>query len=847
MPIKCEGCGYDFASRNGVFRHLKETNAACLPPESYADFQRYILTKERKKVVLLYGYIILPGSDVRLKSGQDAAFQLLQTLEEDILHASNSKSDVAPQTTEPSKINRSYGTCSRSEDEEILRQDEETGAVTEVLATRLPVLMGSVEDWLSKVNALLRQKQLQIQVFGRLDMPLSKFNAEMDVTYRRMEYLLPVDFLVPENETDTMENFFNSLPSFSDSSYVGQNPQNQKYLNEDHSQLDYEAQSETQTPEPGIPRLEALNIEKKRPSRQTLDYLYALKKKMQRLATQVVLLDDEGHRVNSDKGNRQCHFKRQAFTKNSIDGKDDKLEVGSTVNETDVASCNAGKMNGNSRKGRLNGKSSVIPPNDSTNETQGLTKTKSKSSKKKVHALCRKRFHNFTPKAMAHDFFAYRRLDRLYQRATLRFPDALYDEVENEMNGSVEFNRTRPFFALCMTGDMFLHGQTSRVIGLLIAIARGEIDEEFIDCVFDEDYPHLVPTPEAPAFAMYASEALYTNMEGKCQLALSPRHCEAYPGGWNDLETRQKVDRWQAIMREEVAKFWLQQGVDTNDGCLVAEKKWTEEVLKPWAVKAREQLNSYRHWKKNLVSSASEEDRATENIHKLFPSLGSIDQTVPPLYEKVLKCLRDANASGLWPSTTPNRQLVMVSTPFGGEEGLSPTGSSIHSSLSAACIRAKCNSNDEARSSAYEFKEGEGGASGSFSVGAMPGDQGCSQPKGNELFPELMKAAFELEIALCPDREHSSTIAINRNAQFRPHTDSGAGVGQGTSLIVALGDFVGGELVVEGEKKDIRYNAIEFNGWTQRHWTMPFQGERYSLVWFTPKGCAGVHGIDLCA
>lgn len=50
----------------------------------------------------------------------------------------------------------------------------------------------------------------------------------------------------------------------------------------------------------------------------------------------------------------------------------------------------------------------------------------------------------------------------------------------------------------------------------------------------------------------------------------------------------------------------------------------------------------------------------------------------------------------------------------------------------------------------------------------MPGVQ-CEQPKGNLLFPELMKAAFELEIALCPNREPSSTIAVNRNAQFRPH------------------------------------------------------------------------------
>lgn len=82
-------------------------------------------------------------------------------------------------------------------------------------------------------------------------------------------------------------------------------------------------------------------------------------------------------------------------------------------------------------------------------------------------------------------------------------------------------------------------------------------------------------------------------------------------------------------------------------------------------------------------------------------------------------------------------------------------------------------------------------------------------------------------------------------AQFRPHTDNGAGAGQSNSLIVGLGNYAGGELMVEGVKKDIRYNPIEFDGWKERHWTLPFKGERFSLVWFTPKGCEGKRGIDL--
>ena len=81
---------------------------------------------------------------------------------------------------------------------------------------------------------------------------------------------------------------------------------------------------------------------------------------------------------------------------------------------------------------------------------------------------------------------------------------------------------------------------------------------------------------------------------------------------------------------------------------------------------------------------------------------------------------------------------------------------------------------------------------GSFSVGSMPPP--LRTPAANELFPELMAAAFQLEAAVMPDREGSSTIAVNRRAQFRPHYDSGGGAGQSTSLIVGLGDYQGGEV-----------------------------------------------------
>ena len=76
------------------------------------------------------------------------------------------------------------------------------------------------------------------------------------------------------------------------------------------------------------------------------------------------------------------------------------------------------------------------------------------------------------------------------------------------------------------------------------------------------------------------------------------------------------------------------------------------------------------------------------------------------------------------------------------------------------------------------------------------------------------------------------------------HVDSGRGAGQSRSLLVALGAHTGGQLVVEGCIKDVLYAPVEFDGWHERHWTLPFHGERFSLVWFTPVEDATVAWLE---
>ena len=96
-----------------------------------------------------------------------------------------------------------------------------------------------------------------------------------------------------------------------------------------------------------------------------------------------------------------------------------------------------------------------------------------------------------------------------------------------------------------------------------------------------------------------------------------------------------------------------------------------------------------------------------------------------------------------------------------------------------------------------------------------------------------------------------TTINVNRNIQCKNHVDKN---NLGDSIIVGLGDYIGGEFVVkkgdlptnfvgstpptvgtyrEDTKYDIKGNFVRFNGKTQFHGTERFEGNRYSIVYFT--------------
>ena len=73
-----------------------------------------------------------------------------------------------------------------------------------------------------------------------------------------------------------------------------------------------------------------------------------------------------------------------------------------------------------------------------------------------------------------------------------------------------------------------------------------------------------------------------------------------------------------------------------------------------------------------------------------------------------------------------------------------------------------------------------------------------------------------------------TAITINKNFLCKPHVD---GNNTGNSYIIGLGDYEGGELNVNGTKYDIHNKFLLFDG-KVIHWTEPFVGTRYTLVYY---------------
>lgn len=137
----------------------------------------------------------------------------------------------------------------------------------------------------------------------------------------------------------------------------------------------------------------------------------------------------------------------------------------------------------------------------------------------------------------------------------------------------------------------------------------------------------------------------------------------------------------------------------------------------------------------------------------------------------------------------------------------------------------KCSTRKNVASGGYEgFCLGEVNYRGQAFLGGRTRGPSSHNAKHERLFT-LLKDFIQQK----RPRFSYTTIQINKNVECLPHVDAN---NVGSSYIIALGDFTGGELVVEGNEIPVKNRLVRFDG-RKGHWTNPFKGERYSIIYFT--------------
>uniref|UniRef100_A0A7S3QJX4 C2H2-type domain-containing protein n=1 Tax=Chaetoceros debilis TaxID=122233 RepID=A0A7S3QJX4_9STRA len=320
-------------------------------------------------------------------------------------------------------------------------------------------------------------------------------------------------------------------------------------------------------------------------------------------------------------------------------------------------------------------------------------------------------------------------------------------------------------------GDGFMPQQIRRIVGVAVAITNGLLPSNFFEVATKPQ--NALGTILAPGGRLYLSDAKY--------------HYDQSIKLFYGSEDTSKRDVQEFSVEEN--EIWLQNQIflETSKAKLVhLEDKWLKEMNEIIAPRVSSEMF--------LVDQHL---KVTDSKEYISLSTASDE------YSSTLSLLQNIALSG-WPKTSIARSKVL-----------------------------------RHKDGCEEF--------GSFTIINPELFSSSTVPLGNNLFPDLVQSVFDLEKYVSTQslnncahkncvagRKLSTHCAVNFNASFTPHVDSGIGLGQSLSLIVGLGDYHGGDIFVEGIAYPIRYQPLEFDGWKQRHWTGAYSGERFSLVWFSP-------------
>ena len=107
----------------------------------------------------------------------------------------------------------------------------------------------------------------------------------------------------------------------------------------------------------------------------------------------------------------------------------------------------------------------------------------------------------------------------------------------------------------------------------------------------------------------------------------------------------------------------------------------------------------------------------------------------------------------------------------------------------------------------------------------------------NNRYPEIYQEILDLSLYIIPENfntKNTMNITLNKNLKCLPHIDN---QNTGLSIIIGLGNYTGGRLILHHTETDLEYINIHnkpyiFDGTKIKHSTEDFIGERYSIIFY---------------
>jgi len=126
--------------------------------------------------------------------------------------------------------------------------------------------------------------------------------------------------------------------------------------------------------------------------------------------------------------------------------------------------------------------------------------------------------------------------------------------------------------------------------------------------------------------------------------------------------------------------------------------------------------------------------------------------------------------------------------------------------------------------------------------------KGYGELVANKNHRELFELLVEFGNAVVPKGWQYETITLNEGVKAKKHKDNH---NTGDSVIVGIGDFTGGDIKVwdtddkNGKVYNLHDQPLMFNGATHFHQTMPFKGERYTMIFYRQKKPGKSKGVTM--